>query len=90
MNVQRGHLRLVEPWVEPPMPEDGGPEVFEEGEREREKPVDTVRRLILFRCMECGKQSSTDRPVLERWCVGNTSTGQPTHGPVKMTRTEVE
>lgn len=79
MTRQRGHLRLVEPEevaaFEPGSVIDGSP-----------GSVDTV---LLFRCPECGKEQRTDRPVIERWCTGNTRLGQRTHGPVRMFRTEL-
>jgi hypothetical protein len=78
VTVQRGHLRLVEP-----------DEVASFEGTVLEGSVDTTSRpLLLFRCPSCGKQSSTDRPVTERWCVGGAK-GTRTHMPVQMTRDEV-
>lgn len=90
MSRSRGHLRLVEP-LPPEPPEDSEQVLASTAWSELANPVDTTRRLILFKCPTCGKQSSTDRPVKERWCTGQSGPGGlRAHMPVQMSWTEVE
>jgi hypothetical protein len=52
--------------------------------------VDTGVGEIQFECPLCGKVQRTDRPVLQRWCTGNSvTTGIRTHVPTEMVRTEL-
>lgn len=91
----KGHLRLVDPLP----PEE--PELEHEDDRlyQRPKghpstwswpsPVDTGG-VVRFVCPHCGKTQVTDRPVLQRWCTGNSvATGIRTHAPVEMVRNEL-
>jgi hypothetical protein len=91
----KGHLRLVDP-LPPEHPDDLVHETDERYTRPTGHPstwawpsVDTGPVAVEFRCPLCGKVTETDRPVLQRWCTGNTLLGQRTHVPTEMVRTEL-